>query len=93
MSESNEIEAGRKPYECNTTGTRIGISIGKKFGNAVERNRAKRIIRAIMRELVPIMKNGNYVIIRPGPAFKQYAFSEAKGELVRLLRRAGLLIQ
>ncbi len=93
MNVSNEIEAGRKPDACKTTGTRIGISIGKKFGNAVERNKAKRRIRAIMRELVPSMRNGNYVIIRPVPVFKQYAFSEAKDELVRLLRKAGLLIQ
>ncbi len=90
---SNEIEAGRKPDVCKTTGTRIGISIGKKFGNAVERNKAKRRIMSIMRELVPSMRKGNYVIIRPVPVFKKYAFSEAKDELVRLLRKAGILIQ
>lgn len=30
----------------NTGGTRIGITSGKKIGNAVKRNRARRLIRA-----------------------------------------------
>jgi ribonuclease P protein component len=93
MSISKEVETGRQSDECEKTGTRIGISIGKKFGNAVERNKAKRVIRAFMREMIPLMSTGNYVIIRPGPDFKQYVFSEARGKITKLLRRAGLLSQ
>lgn len=37
---------------------RYGITTGKKIGNAVRRNRAKRIIRAAFRELLPDIKNG-----------------------------------
>jgi ribonuclease P protein component len=93
MSISKGVETGRQSDECEKTRTRIGISIGKKFGNAVERNKAKRVIRAIMRELVPFMRTSNYVIIRPGPDFKRYVFSEARAEITKLLRRAGLLSQ
>ena len=45
---------------------KIGFSINKKVGGAVVRNRTKRRLRAIVRPLLPLMKNGMYVIlVRP----------------------------
>ena len=41
---------------------RIGITAGKKIGNAVCRNRAKRVIREAYRELAPEI-NGCYDIV------------------------------
>ena len=38
---------------------RIGITTSKKIGNAVERNRSRRVIRAAYRELEPRI-NGNW---------------------------------
>ncbi len=38
--------------------TRIGITTGKKTGNAVKRNRSRRIIRAAYFSLKPLIKNG-----------------------------------
>ena len=38
----------------NRTGqTRVGITSSKKIGNAVTRNRARRVIRAAMQQLLP----------------------------------------
>ena len=43
----------------NRTGRcRIGITTGKKVGNAVQRNRARRIILAAWRELAPRVSGG-----------------------------------
>lgn len=42
--------------------TRIGITTGKKIGNAVHRNRARRVIRAALRDLNPIFKRGYDII-------------------------------
>lgn len=39
--------------------TRYGITTSKKIGSAVERNRAKRVIRAAFAQLEPKI-NGNY---------------------------------
>ncbi len=43
-------------------GTRYGITVGKKIGNSVQRNRAKRIIRAAFSQLEGSL-NGSYDII------------------------------
>lgn len=37
---------------------RIGITAGKKVGCAVKRNRAKRVILAAFRQLLPLVKGG-----------------------------------
>ena len=42
--------------------TRIGITSGKKIGNAVERNRARRIIRAAYAQYKPRV-NGSWDIV------------------------------
>lgn len=43
----------------NRTGnTRIGITTGKKIGKAVQRNRARRVIREACRVYLPQMKAG-----------------------------------
>ena len=43
---------------------RLGITTGKKIGNAGKRNRAKRVIRAAFMPLVPFIKEGyDFVIV------------------------------
>lgn len=42
--------------------TRIGITATKKVGNAVVRNRARRVLRAALQEVVPHYA-GNYDIV------------------------------
>jgi ribonuclease P protein component len=43
-------------------GTRIGITTSKKIGNAVERNRSRRVIRAAFSQLESRL-NGNWDIV------------------------------
>ena len=42
---------------------RLGISVSKKVGGAVQRNRAKRIIRAGYRPIAPLLKTGSLIVI------------------------------
>ena len=43
---------------------RLGITAGKKIGNAVSRNRAKRVIAAAFRQILPEIPMGyDYVIV------------------------------
>ncbi len=46
---------------------RLGLSVSKKIGGAVERNRAKRIIRAGYSEVQNNLKKGNLIVISAKP--------------------------
>ena len=42
---------------------RIGVAAGKSIGNAVERNRAKRVMRAAMQALLTDLKPGFDIVL------------------------------
>lgn len=68
---------------------RIGISVSKRLGNAVKRNKIKRQIRAIIAECVDYTKKKDVVII----ARSQYdteLFSKMKAQLITLLGKVGI---
>jgi len=45
--------------------TRVGIIVGRRFGNAVRRNRAKRVFRDLARELYPDLVPGRGLLVFP----------------------------
>lgn len=47
------VQARRRPEGHPAEGIRVGFTCSKKIGNAVARNRAKRRLRAVARELMP----------------------------------------
>ena len=66
------------------------ISIGKKFGNAVERNLAKRRIRHILSLYEDNLKNVSFVIVVK-PSSNTLTFDEIKRKLEGLLIKAQLI--
>lgn len=71
---------------------RIGISVGKKIGNAVMRNKIKRYIRQATFELKDeINPTVDFVIIARNPT-KQMDFFAIKKSLQHLLYKQHLLI-
>ena len=70
---------------------RIGLSVGKKIGNAVARNRIKRCLRRSFQELEEkILPTLNIVIIARQPT-KEMSYDEIKKSLIHLLSRQYLL--
>ena len=52
---------------CRTDGgsSRVGIVVGKRFGGAVSRNRAKRLFRELTRQLRGQLLTGHNLVIFP----------------------------
>jgi ribonuclease P protein component len=69
---------------------RIGFSVSKRVGNAVQRNRAKRRMRASVTPFVPCMKGGMNVIFVAKPEVLNAPFSDLTAQMESLIRRAGL---
>jgi len=69
--------------------SRYGLSVSKRVGNAVTRNRMKRLLREIMR-VVSLKPGWDIVyIVRPAAAATDYA--SLKNSVESLLSRADLL--
>lgn len=69
----------------------IGITTGRKIGKAVQRNRARRVIRAAYSAILPELKSGHSIVI---VARTKAVYSKSQ-EIERALRahfkKAGIL--
>ena len=73
-------------YQKSETGKlRIAVSVSKKYGQAFERNKAKRRVRNIMREYVGTIKNYDLVIVVKNVA-KEKEYNELKKEIQFLIK-------
>jgi ribonuclease P protein component len=71
--------------------TRFGITAGKSVGNAVQRNRSKRLLRAGINSLFDNISNGYDVVLIARQALLEANFQQIEGALSGLLGQAGLL--
>ncbi|MBE6680273.1 MAG: ribonuclease P protein component [Ruminococcaceae bacterium] len=72
---------------------RIGLTVGKKIGGAVERNRAKRIIRHAYRNIDTAygVKTGNLIVIVAREAISGKKTNDVERELTRALKKLELI--
>lgn len=69
---------------------RVGLSVSKRIGNAVQRNRAKRRMRAALTPFITHIAGGFNVIFVARQEVLTAPFSELSRQMETLLRRAEL---
>jgi ribonuclease P protein component len=78
-------------YECDEPSSRVGIIVGKRFGTAVRRNRAKRVFRELVRSLHDDLPSGLSLLVFPKREALVHPFADLKKFWQSALERAHLL--
>lgn len=70
---------------------RVGVTAGRSVGGAVQRNRAKRLLREAMRPLLPdLLPNWDLILIARSPLLTA-SLQDIRQALTDLLNRAHLI--
>lgn len=72
-------------------GTRVGIVVGKRFGGAVSRNRAKRLFRELTRQVQGQLLQGQALVVFPKRESIVQPFAVLKEAWMSSLQRQRLL--
>ncbi len=72
--------------------SRIGVVAGRTVGKAVQRNRAKRLIRSAVQPIIPAIPAGWDILLIAREPIVVAPFHKVQQALMQLLRQAKLLI-
>ena len=78
-------------YKKNSTDlSRMAVTTPRNYGNAVERNRTKRIIREVFRRIKEQLKEGGYDLLFVVYK-KNLEYNDTFSELISICRQAGII--
>ena len=69
-----------------TTGPRIGLTVPKALGKAVDRNRIKRRMREAVRSALPLLTSPVDVVLHPRRSVIDLDFAQLKREVANIFR-------
>lgn len=72
---------------------RLGLSVSKKLGGAVQRNRAKRVLRAAYDSVKGDLRTGNLIVLSPRNALLSAKSTDVARELYRAFSDLGLTVR
>ena len=76
-----------RSLRTNGAATRIGLSTPRSLGGAVQRNRVRRRLRALMRERYDALGTGWDLLVIARPAAAQATYADLREALTNVLRR------
>lgn len=84
------LQAARDPSPQKADVARVGFTVTKKVGNAVVRNRVKRRLRAVAREIIPNHAEAGWDFVLIGRAkTTDRQFDELKSDLRTAIGKVG----
>jgi ribonuclease P protein component len=91
-----DLASGRikKELRLNSPTNRVGISASKKVGGAVQRNRAKRIVRAGLAQVLKgnSLRGGNLIVIAVRAAAVDATSTDIEKDLFYAFNKLGLIV-
>ena len=87
----HRTDHGQSVADVGESGMRVGYTASRRVGNAVARNRAKRRLRALAKEVLPARAAAgcDYVLIARTETVNR-PFNALRGDLLRALERLGV---
>ncbi|MBI3652822.1 MAG: ribonuclease P protein component [Acidobacteria bacterium] len=67
--------------------SRLGITATRKMGNAVARNRARRLVREVFRKNQRLVPSGIDIIINVKSALAEVAYKDLESDFISFLER------
>lgn len=68
---------------------RLGITTTRKMGNAVKRNRARRLLREVFRKNKQFVPNGIDIVVNAKESIIEVAYRDLESDFISFLQRAG----
>jgi ribonuclease P protein component len=68
---------------------RIGITVTRKIGDSVERNRARRLVREAFRKNKWLVPNGVDIVINVKHRLVEASYQEIEGDFITFLKKVG----
>ena len=81
-----ELGPDGKARRCETSGARVGLTVGKVLGKAVERNRIKRRMRECVRRNMKTLTHPVDVILHPRRTVLEMEFAKLDREVGQIFR-------
>ncbi|MEN8240872.1 MAG: ribonuclease P protein component [Chloroflexota bacterium] len=72
---------------------RVGITTGKSIGNAVQRNRAKRVLNAAISGLIPQIQPGYDIVLQARRSATKLKSTQLQLTIYSLLEKARILLK
>jgi ribonuclease P protein component len=72
--------------DCTTAGPRIGLTVPKALGKAVDRNRIKRRMREAVRHALPLLSAPVDVVLHPRRSVLALEFAQLEREVAQVFR-------